>query len=205
MIISDEMRGPVVQAHAPMLLRRIAFCLLIATGLTIPELGLGQLYRMAPQDSTEADTQLQHGLYLVLMDGSEGECLSARVDSQIVLIHDDRFLEEKSDEPPEYLLVSTVPDVPLVLAFEPERVINARGRPELRIALAEQHVERLRVFTERNLGRRLALVVAGQVVSAHRIRAVIEDGRLQITRCDEDACRYIQSTLLRAVPMDLRK
>lgn len=185
--------------------RSLAICVLLAAILTIPDSGMGQMYRIPPQDSTVADTGLRHGLYLVLSDGTEAECLSARTDSQTVLIHDDRFLEEKSDDPPEYLLVRTVPDVPLVLAFEPERVTNTQGRPELRLALSEQHVETLRLFTERNLGKRVALVVAGQVVSAHRIRAVIEDGRLQITRCDDDACRYIQSTLMKAVPLDLRK
>lgn len=205
MINVGETRTSGAEARNAIRPRSIAFWFLLTAVLTIPDSGMGQMYRIPPQDSTVADTGLRHGLYLVLRDGTEAECLSAREDSQTVLIHDDRFLEEKSDDPPEYLLLRTVPDVPLVLAFEPERMTNTRGRPELRLALAEQHVESLRLFTERNLGKRVALVVAGQVVSAHRIRAVIEDGRLQITRCDDDACHYIQSTLMKAVPLDLRK
>jgi hypothetical protein len=41
------------------------------------------------------------------------------------------------------------------------------------------------------------LVVDGQIVTLHKIRSVVTDGKLQITRCTDDACQVIRAKLTR--------
>lgn len=45
--------------------------------------------------------------------------------------------------------------------------------------------------TRENIGRSAAFVIDGDVVTAHKIRTVIEGGRIQLSRCTDDACEVI--------------
>ncbi len=53
----------------------------------------------------------------------------------------------------------------------------------------------MKQVTRDNLGKSAALVIDGEVVTAHKIRAVIDSGLVQLSRCTDDACDYILARL----------
>jgi preprotein translocase subunit SecD len=85
--------------------------------------------------------------------------------------------------------------VPMVLSRAPEPIAEPDGRIRLNVTLSQKHVSRLEDFTRRHLGGRVALVLDGELISVHKIRAIIPDGRLQITRCGDRACDKILAKL----------
>ncbi len=81
-------------------------------------------------------------------------------------------------------------------AGPPEILEGERGLPELRIELTEDAAAEMERVTRENLGSSAALVIDGEVVTAHKIRAVIEGGRIQLSRCTDTACELIYARLL---------
>ncbi len=45
------------------------------------------------------------------------------------------------------------------------------------------------------LGRQVATVIGDRALTLHKIRSIIRDGQLQITRCTDDGCRVILQQL----------
>ena len=66
------------------------------------------------------------------------------------------------------------------------------------MALASQYTQTLTDFTRLHLGQRVTMVLDNEVMSTHKVRTVIEGGKMQITRCDEHACQRILSKLVDA-------
>jgi hypothetical protein len=132
-----------------------------------------------------------NGLYLVLDQSIDIADLREAGREEIVLVNDYKFLEEKPEDPPVYMILRREPDVPLVLASSPVSGKDKDGKPLLNLSLAEEHVETLRRFTEENIGGTVAIMINAEIVSAHTIKAAITGGKLQITRCDKNSCEYL--------------
>jgi hypothetical protein len=132
-----------------------------------------------------------NGLYLVLDQSIDIADLREAGREEIVLVNDYKFLAEKPEDPPVYMILRREPDVPLVLATRPVAGEDKDGKPLLNLSLAEEHVETLRRFTEENIGGTAAILINAEIVSAHTIKAAITGGKLQITRCDKNSCEYL--------------
>jgi preprotein translocase subunit SecD len=65
------------------------------------------------------------------------------------------------------------------------------------VSLARKNVKRAETFTRAHLGGRIAMVVDGEIVTLHKIRTVITDGKVQIARCTDNACDVIYSKLVK--------
>jgi hypothetical protein len=102
---------------------------------------------------------------------------------------------EGSNDAPRLVTLDSTAFVPLVFDRVPTRQEDADGAGRILITLAPEHVQHLRVFTRRHLNSVAALVVDDGIVSVHKIRAVIEDGRMQITSCSERSCKRIFSRI----------
>lgn len=48
-----------------------------------------------------------------------------------------------------------------------------------------------------HLWGKIAMVVDGEIVTRHKIRSVITGGKLQITRCVDNACEVIRAKLVK--------
>jgi hypothetical protein len=133
--------------------------------------------------------------------------------------YDPRLADPTSTDDAKWIALDTTDYVPLVLAAAP-RVIPVEGlrpptpprgdsgrsalraprpspdgRIRLEIALAKEHVPTLAGFTRRNIGGLAAIVLDGDVVTVHKQRAIITDGRMQITRCTDRACEKLFTKL----------
>ncbi len=188
--------------HTPLALTsRIAriFLLLLLCIAALPvqaQLNTGQANRLG--DKSHAWKPL-NGLYLVLDQSVDIADLREAGREEIVLVNNYKFLEEKGDDPPVYMVLRREPDVPLVLKESPVAGKDDRDKPMLQLNLADEHVETLRRFTEEHLDQTVAIVIAGEVVSANKIKAVITGGKIQITRCDDNACGYLFLELNKSV------
>lgn len=109
--------------------------------------------------------------------------------------YDRRLADPDSKEPPTRVALDRGDYVPLVLAEKPRAFAQDDGRLRLEITLAKEHVPTLAAFSRRNVGGRAAVVLGGEIVSVHKQRSVIEDGRMQITRCTDRACERILTKL----------
>ena len=59
------------------------------------------------------------------------------------------------------------------------------------LTLTDSAKDRLANFTGDHINDWVALVIDGNAVTMHKIRERIEDGRLQITRCTDNACAML--------------
>lgn len=140
---------------------------------------------------------LRNGIYAVLNEADDPD--SARVPgrNQIVLPYDRKYIAAGAEEPLTYVAIDTTSWVPLILGKPPEAERGGTGRALISVTLADAYAEELERFTARHLDGPAAILLEGEVVSVHKIRAVIREGRLQITRCDEKDCELLLSRLAR--------
>jgi hypothetical protein len=124
---------------------------------------------------------------------------SARVAGRahVVLPYDDRYSEPSERGPRTYVAIDTTSWVPLILEGLPEARPDGSGRTLLGVTLQERYVKPLEDFTTRHLGGRVAILLDGEIVTMHKIRAIIREGKIQITRCDDNACEVLFTKLTR--------
>lgn len=135
---------------------------------------------------------LPDGLYRVL-----GRSPSPPGESRgVVRRYEPRRSDPSSDVGPEYVELDASDYVPLVLSRPPDPIPQPDGRIGLDLALAREHVGRLERVTKNNLGGAMAIVMDDEIMSVHKQRAVITDGRMKITRCTDRACERLLTKLV---------
>lgn len=89
--------------------------------------------------------------------------------------------------------------VPLVLKAPPTKRPDPTERTQswVEVTLTEEAAARFETFTREHLGQSVAVLVNGNVVSVHGIRAVITGGQVQISRCGDDRCEVLFRELTR--------
>jgi hypothetical protein len=137
-------------------------------------------------------------VYLVLREASTATEARVPGRDQRVLVYDRKYSEAERTPPPRYVAPPPPSFVPLILAGPPaEAPADDRGWSALSVTLARAHVKPLAGFSRAHLGDSVAIVLDGEIIAIHRIRAVIEDGRFVISRCQDNACQVLRSKLSR--------
>lgn len=153
---------------------------------------------MAVARSNDHKPVLSNGLYLVVASDRIKKHLLPPQDDQIVVLNDFRFLEPLERETPIFLKLQKAPFVPLLINGKPvEDKEEGSNKPRLQLTLEDGQIEPLKQFTTKNLGKTVAIVIGGDVVSTHKIRTAITGGRLQITRCTKHGCETLFTRLLK--------
>lgn len=132
-----------------------------------------------------------NGIYAVLAEGQTPAEVQTVKGRHVVLVYDRKYSEADKDQQPKYVALDSSSFVPLVLAGPPRTEKDDRGWTLLKVTLAPQHVKTLETFTRDHLGGRIAVVIDREIITMHKVRAVIQDGKAQITRCFDDACRSL--------------
>jgi len=140
----------------------------------------------------DPEEPLPDGIYEVLAVAPYRAGLPHRGPDDRALVHDRKYVAAEPAPPPEYLLLRVKGHVPLDLAAAP-RTDDDSGRPRLLLDLDEEAAEALTELTTR--ARRAAVVIGGDVVTMHSIRAPIRDGHLQITCCAQGALERLLAAL----------
>ncbi len=133
------------------------------------------------------DPILPDGIYLVL-DQYDTAPAGVAVGQIISYSHD--FLDDPEGEA-FYLLVNPAEFVPLTLSEAPVGVPQKDKRIHLLLTLESASAKQLADFTTRHVNQRVATVIDGQAVTLHVIRMPITEGKLQVTRCTDNACEKL--------------
>lgn len=139
--------------------------------------------------------KIPNGFYAVLDEESSRD--KVRIDSipNIILVYDGKYVDSSQTASPSYVALDTVSFVPLILEGSPITNKDGNGRTLLGVTLSRKYIRRLEDFTKAHLGRRVAIVLDGEIITMHKIRSVISEGKIQITRCYDNACEILLSKL----------
>jgi preprotein translocase subunit SecD len=156
--------------------------------------------RKVPESGTSAEvaTDLGNGMYLAT--GIFDTLAAAETSSRGSRIVTDHHIYEPPSEraAPRFVTIDTTEHVPFILEAAPTTTDDSSGRTLLSITLDAKYKEKLKEFTTRYLGKSVAILVGGELVSVHKIRSVISEGKLQVTSCGADVCKVLYSKLVGA-------
>jgi len=145
-----------------------------------------------------AARSLENGAYAVRTEASTPQDAESDSRRRVVLTYDRRkYSDAPRDEPLTYVEIDPADYIPLIIDAPPEMTRDSQGKGILSVSLTPASAIKCESFTQAHLGGRVALVVDGQIVTLHKIRSVVTDGKLQITRCTDDACQVIRAKLTR--------
>jgi puromycin-sensitive aminopeptidase len=157
--------------------------------------GAGNSRTEATNDIAPKNGALKDGIYLVDRYNTDLKQLEPINEKEQLVVNDYHLLQPAERQAKDYFVVRTESFIPILLGKDPEKDIDSSGKPRLQLQLAEEQAGPLEAFTAKNLGRTVAIVIGGEVVSSHKIRQAITGGRLQITRCTDTGCEAIYSEL----------
>lgn len=136
---------------------------------------VGALVSCQSLSSQPAPAALADGLYPVVASEDSAEKLTVAAGHRAV-INDRRFVKPELRPEPEWVLLPNVPAVALELAEAP-----TEGDGRLNLTFTTQAAQNLASFTEQSIGKRVAIVIGGDVVTIHVIRTSIDGGKLQVS------------------------
>lgn len=132
---------------------------------------------------------LPDGIYLLLQVFPDSQSIKDVQGRVIPYSH--HFLDDNSSGQPFFLDIDPAQYVPLTLSSPPDSVTQPDQRIHLMLSLTPEAKKDLATFTGRNLNKRVAIVIGGNGVTKHKVRSKIDGGKLQITRCTDNACEYL--------------
>ncbi len=174
----------------------VAALLTTLVGLACSQSDESSIATQKPIPSQSAGPRLRNGLYPASRETSDPDSARLLQSRGPVLVFDGGAAGPAADVPQIYLAIDTTSMVPLVLEGSPEVRADGSGREILSVALTREYVPVLEDFTAQHLGERVAVVLDNKVVSVHKIRSVIREGRIQVSRCDSISCEILRSKLI---------
>jgi len=166
--------------------------LLTIVSMMLPGAGNAEERSVSPQSHDLVD-----GLYLVTRKGDTQAKLRPVDNGERLLVDDGHFLEPADRNPTEYVVIDTKASIPFALSKPPVEDHESSGKPRLQIQFAPKQAAALEQLTGKNVGRTVAIVIGGEIVTCHKIREAVTGGNLQITRCTKHGCDLIYSRLLK--------
>ena len=138
---------------------------------------------------------LTNGFYPVIQVDSMKEAVPASGQGHATIVYDGRYVDSTQADSPEYVTIDTSSFVPLILEESPVAKKDGSGWTSLSVTLSRKYIRLLEDFTKAHLGGRVAILLGGEIISMHKIRSVISEGKIQITRCHDNACDILLSKL----------
>jgi preprotein translocase subunit SecD len=135
------------------------------------------------------------GVYAVRREGAREQEVLPLKDGEALVVNRHRYLKNGENEPPRFLVVRRAPDVALDLAGPPKAVEEGGEVVRILLKLRPQAAGALERLTRDHLGRQVAIVLGGEVVTVHKVREVIKGGDVQITSCAAGAAPYLLKQL----------
>jgi len=139
--------------------------------------------------------KLPDGVYAVLREGPQEKDVLPLKDGEALAVNRHRYLKDGDKEPPRFLAVRAAPDVLLDLAAEPKAVKEKEEVMRILLKLRPKAAAALERLTRDHLGRPVAIVIGGEVVTAHKVRSVIKGGDVQISSCAPGPAGYLLKQL----------
>lgn len=135
---------------------------------------------------------LPDGIYAVLRVAQAEDAVRPLAAGEIVLRSRP---DEKVLSPPPFVVVNPKGHVPLELAAEPKREKSGPDSVRIHLQLGPRAAAAFERLTRDCLGRSVAVVLGGEVVSVHKVRAVIAGGEVEVTTCPPAAAERLLERL----------
>ncbi len=136
-----------------------------------------------------------NGIYAVLREAATPEEAQGGDARCWVLPYDGKYTDSGPVTPLTYVALDQSSFVPLVLEGAPETKKDEGGKTILSVTLKKEHAKTLEDFTQAHLGGKIAIVLDGEIVTLHKVRSAVSGGKLQITRCTDNACEVLRAKL----------
>jgi preprotein translocase subunit SecD len=157
---------------------------------------IGSYAQAWPQDKTpQSPKKVPDGVYAVLRESLKEKEVLPLKEGEVLLVHDARYLKKDEKEPPRFLVVRSAPDVVLDLAGKPKAVKEGTEVVRISLKLQPKAAAALERLTRDHLGRQVAIVLGGEVVTMHKVREVIKGGDAQISCCAAGSANYLLEQL----------
>ena len=148
------------------------------------------------QDKTPTSAKkLPAGVYAVLRECLKEKEVLPLKEGEVFIINRHRYAKKDDPEPPRFLVVRSAPDVELALASKPKAVKEGEEVVRIVLKLQPKAATALERLTADHIGKQIAIVLGGEVVTQHKIREVIKGGEAQITSCAAGAANYLLEQL----------
>lgn len=130
---------------------------------------------------------INDGFYEVVKLGNDSTNFNTLNVGQIVIEFDSLFNPDDISK----VVIDTTEYVPLELDSLPITEQQTESKKLLSISLAPNSTEKLKTFTAKRVMKEVVVVLDGKAVTMHKIRVAITSGKMQITRCGDNACEYL--------------
>jgi preprotein translocase subunit SecD len=148
------------------------------------------------QDKTPAPSKkLPDGVYAVQRESLKEKDVLPLKEGEVLAVDHHRYVKTDKKEPPRFLVVRSAPEVTLDLASEPQAVKEGGEIARILLKLKPPAAMTLERLTRNQEGKQIAIVLAGEVVTVHKVRGVIKGGDVQITSCAEGAAGFLLEKL----------
>jgi preprotein translocase subunit SecD len=147
------------------------------------------------EKAPESPKKLPDGLYAVLRDSLKEKDVLPLKDGEALVVNHHRYLKNDDKEAERFLVVRSSPDVDLDLADAPTAVKEGEEVLRILLKLQPKAATALERLTSDQLGRQTAIILGGEVVTTHKIRAAIKGGEVQITSCAPGGAKYMLEQL----------
>ncbi len=156
---------------------------------------LGRCALTWAQNKAPESRKLPDGVYAVLRESLKEMDVLPLKDGEVLVVHRHRYLKKDAKEPQRFLVVRSAPDVDLALVGEPKAVKEGDEVVRILFKLQPKAATALERLTSDSLGKQITIIIGGEVVTMHKIRAVIKGGEVQITSCTPGAANYLLEQL----------
>lgn len=141
---------------------------------------------------------LVNGIYLVQRWTIDREDLFPLFDGEHFVEYDEsKFFElkDEEDEPVKFVALSKTEFIPFDLAHTPRAIPQDDGRHNVGLTFSADMSQKMKTFSRQYLGRQVAMVVDGKIITLHKVRSIIDGGQVQISRCTDRGCELILGEL----------
>ncbi len=148
------------------------------------------LYILIFSGNAYSQNTINDGLYLINRIDTVATETSLISEKEMAVYFSPLFEEFNSDGFTR-IIIDTTQYVPLELEVSPKTEQETDLKKKLLLTLTKEASKKLKTFTAAFVMRLVALVVDGEALTVHKIRAVLTSGQLQITRCTDNACETL--------------
>ncbi|GEM_PF-1659502 len=138
-----------------------------------------------------AEEKVKDGFYAVRRVSEARETLLPLAADEVIVNYSTLFQDPGAKK--EYVVITKEHFVPLTLKEMPVKAKDKTERTKfwLNISLTDDGAKKLEELTKANIGKTGTIVINGESVTRHKIREIIKDGKMVISRCADNACEYL--------------
>lgn len=153
------------------------------------------------KETQNTKNKIENGIYLLKGMGEFESDLSVKGSETI--IQTNSLFEHNVLDSNKFYLIDTKEYVPMKITKRPTISANLNPKIEgdttrlsqLKITLLPEYAKLLEEFTTKYVNEKITIVIGSKAITKHLIREPVIGGKLQISRCTDEACTVLLSEM----------